>query len=512
MQYNSFYSKYNYIRKLGHGGCGEVFLAENKALKNFWAIKEIQKDKKTSISGYIEPEILKRLNHPALPRICDVYEDDEKIYIIEDYIEGTSLIEELRKKGKFEEQRVVDWAIQLCSVLEYLHMQKPNPIVYGDLKPHNIILTEEGFVKLIDFGVSTFISGESNEANKSHTTFIGTRGYSAPEQFMGEAVSYTSDIFSLGITLIQLLTGIDPINSTSQINNNQYKKFLSDELFQILQKCIQHKPQLRYQSAAELKKELQNYGRNISNLHENPEKRIRHKNFSKLIAITGARGTGVSTITAALAEKATGAQVTACIADLSATASLAKGVKQQEASDSVIKINRFLSYINLTSLINPNSSEQFQFERHLAQLHGQFTYIFIEVDITRLKYIEKYMDKLFIVTDMNPENISRIGMYMDKVEMAANLLSRAVFIINKFYSGELASRTILKSLVLDKYISQQLQELIMEAQIYEVPYDQNVYLKWMYSCFEEEMNYGSLLTKPLIRAISRVISKELTPK
>ena len=157
MQDNSFYSKYKYIRVLGHGGCGEVFLAESITLGNLWAVKEIIKGSKTSISGYIEPEILKRLNHPALPRICDVYEDETKIYIVEDYLEGICLKQELDIKKKFDEQTVIDWAIQLCSVLEYLHCQKPNPIIYGDMKPHNIILTKEGFVKLIDFGVSALV-------------------------------------------------------------------------------------------------------------------------------------------------------------------------------------------------------------------------------------------------------------------------------------------------------------------------------------------------------------------
>lgn len=546
MQDNSFYSKYKYIRTLGHGGCSDVFLAENIALGKLWAVKEIGKDKKTTISGYIEPEILKRLNHPALPRICDVYEDEAKIYIVEDYIEGTCLKQELDIKGKFEEQAVIDWGIQLCSVLDYLHSQEPNPIIYGDMKPHNIILTKDGFVKLIDFGVSALISEPTAKAKKekdrnvqenvsdnvaNDTAFIGTKGYAAPEQFIGNGISRASDIYSLGITLIQLITGIDPLKAIATYHKDKYAQYLSPGLFEILRKCIHQNPELRYKSAGLLMKELRQLSLQSSFGNEcNNKKLEKALHFTKIIAITGSRGTGISTIAAAMAEHMARGPTTACIVDMSKSGRLEKSlfgksentlsekfqsslptVKDKSDFSSLTKINSNLYYVNLNNLTKQFTSDTIMLHKQLGQLQESFPYIFIDVDITLVKIIEKYINHIFIVSDMNPFNLLDISRYLQEESMVSKCTSRTSFIINKRYKGTLSSQSILQSMLIDENVPQELQELIAFSKTFELPYDEKIYFKWMYSFFDEPLRFKNLFNSYFGKAISNIITNTIYP-
>jgi serine/threonine protein kinase len=562
MQYNSFHTKYKYIKTLGHGGCGDVFLAENITLGNLWAVKEIVKGEKISISGYIEPEILKRLNHPALPRICDVYEDDAKIYIVEDYLEGTCLKQELEIKGKFDEETVIDWAVQLCNVVEYLHCQKPNPIIYGDMKPHNIILTKEGFVKLIDFGVSALMTEVEDEITSDkvkkavgkrdetvngktsyETAFIGTKGYAAPEQFIGNGISKASDIYSLGITLIQLVTGIDPLKSINMIQSEKYGEYLSPGLFNLLRKCVHPNPELRYRSAGILTKELRQYclrkevgNENNLNSHRNS------LNFTKIIAVTGASGTGISTITAVMAEYLARGRNSVCIVDLSLSNRLEESLsgiyenrqsnrlkndqssrlrkslsgrhgdnisKANSESNTLIKINSNLYYINLNNLAEGIHSDELLLHKQLGQLQDSFSHIIIDVDIASIKLIEQYLNHIFIVSDMNAFNIEDIGQLLKGEGMLGESVVRTSFIINKYYKGELSSRNIIQGMLLNGEISQQLQDLIVYAKVFEVPYNQKVYLKWMYSFFGEPLRFKNLFNDDFGKAISNIISKTI---
>nr|WP_076719182.1 protein kinase [Clostridium pasteurianum] len=137
-----FDEKYKIIKQIGKGGMSIVYLAENIRLGTKWAIKVARKDMGEKVDLLAEPNILKNLKHEALPRIIDIISNDNRIYIVEDYIEGTPLNVELKNQEKFSEKIVVEWAKQICNVLEYLHKQKPNPIIYRDMKPSNIILSK----------------------------------------------------------------------------------------------------------------------------------------------------------------------------------------------------------------------------------------------------------------------------------------------------------------------------------------------------------------------------------
>lgn len=253
-----FDSKYKIISVLGKGGMGTVYLAENIKLGTLWAIKEISKSPGGKGDLLIEPNILKKLNHPALPRIFDIIEDESCIYIIVDYIEGTPLSVELAKVGKFEEEKVVKWAKQICDVLLYLHSIKPNPIIYRDMKPSNIILTDRGTIKLIDFGIAREFKPESED----DTVYLGTRGYAAPEQYGLGQSNVKTDIYNLGITLYHLLTGkVTGEESIKITNTDSNKAFHSEKIESIIIKCTKKNPMERYQSIKELAADLDGIGK-----------------------------------------------------------------------------------------------------------------------------------------------------------------------------------------------------------------------------------------------------------
>jgi serine/threonine protein kinase len=241
--------KYKIIRILGKGGMGTVYLAENIKLGSLWAIKELVKETFTKFDLYAESNILKRLSHPALPRIFDILEDEKAFYIIVDFIDGESLDKALDRGEKFPEKIVMEWAKQLCGVLKYLHEFKPNPIIYRDMKPSNIILTSEGLIKLIDFGIAREYKFESG----NDTVYIGTRGYAAPEQYGLGQTNATTDIFSLGVTLLHFITGQSPLALNSTLEEAYlFNELISENNRFILGKCIKHNPYDRYQTADEM--------------------------------------------------------------------------------------------------------------------------------------------------------------------------------------------------------------------------------------------------------------------
>ena len=248
-----FDGRYKILKILGQGGMSKVYMAENIKLGNYWAIKEIYKKPDSQIDFLVEPNILKRLNHPLLPRIFDIIEEDSAVYIIVDYIEGMSLDRELAKVGKFPESLVINWARQICEVLAYLHSFKPNPIIYRDMKPSNIILMPDGSIKLIDFGIAREYKNNSD----SDTVYIGTRGYAAPEQYGGSQTNVMTDIYSLGVTLYSLVTGKKPNDPPYGIKPFGSPDInLSETLLHIIVKCTRQDPSQRYQSVREIITEL----------------------------------------------------------------------------------------------------------------------------------------------------------------------------------------------------------------------------------------------------------------
>lgn len=267
-------NKYEILKQIGKGGMSTVYLAMDKRLNKQWAVKEINKaanDKNNEVvvqSLLAEANLMKRLDHPSLPRIVDIIDNGRTIYVIMDYIEGESLDKILNTNGPQPQALVVEWAKQLCNVLSYLHNQKP-PIIYRDMKPANIMLKPEGNLKLIDFGIAR----EYKQNNMTDTVSLGTRGYAAPEQFggMGQTDART-DIYCLGVTLYHLLTGQNPAEPPYELYPiRQWNPSLSSGLEYIVQKCTQLNPDDRYQNCDELMYALEHY----DEMDENYRKRKR---------------------------------------------------------------------------------------------------------------------------------------------------------------------------------------------------------------------------------------------
>ena len=254
--------KYEILKLIGQGGMSKVYLAMDKRLNKQWAIKEIEKkakDKNNEIviqSAIAEANLIKQLDHLAIVRIVDIIDNGDVIYIIEDYIEGETLSTILENNGAQPQELVIEWAMQICEALEYLHTRKP-PIIYRDMKPANVMLKPDGNIKIIDFGIAR----EYKDQSLADTVSLGTKGYAAPEQFGGRGqTDARTDVYCLGVTLYHLLTGQNPCEPPYEIYPiRHWNPQLSAGLEAIIQKCSQLNPADRYQSCAELLYALHHY-------------------------------------------------------------------------------------------------------------------------------------------------------------------------------------------------------------------------------------------------------------
>lgn len=244
--------KYEVLREIGRGGMSVVYLAMDTHLNKQWAVKEIRKkgsgknDEIVVNSLLAEANMMKRLDHPSLPRIVDIIDNGITIYVVMDYIEGESLDKILAEYGAQPEDKVINWAMQIADALSYLHSQKP-PIIYRDMKPANVMLKPEGNIKIIDFGIAR----EYKEMNLADTTVLGTKGYAPPEQYSGQT-DPRSDIFALGMTMHHLLTGVDPRNGEPYAPVRMWNPGLSEGIEIIIDRCVQPASENRYQSCADL--------------------------------------------------------------------------------------------------------------------------------------------------------------------------------------------------------------------------------------------------------------------
>ncbi|MDE7414884.1 MAG: serine/threonine protein kinase [Lachnospiraceae bacterium] len=253
--------KYKILNEIGHGGMSNVYLAINEKANKPWAVKEVRKSLNRDFnllrqSLIMETDLLKKLKHPNLPSIIDVIDSDENFLIVMDYIEGNTLERLLDEEGAQSQEKVADWALQLCNVLDYLHT-RPSPVIYRDMKPSNVMLKSDGNVVLIDFGTAR----EFKEKNVADTCCLGTNGYAAPEQFggMGQTDART-DIYCLGTTMYHLVTGHNPSEPPYELYPiTKWNSRLSTGLERIIQKCTQKNPKDRYQTVKELRYDLEHY-------------------------------------------------------------------------------------------------------------------------------------------------------------------------------------------------------------------------------------------------------------
>jgi len=249
--------RYRIIRMLGGGGSGAVYLAEDLTLGALWAVKHfslshLSADEKKAGEMQCEKEIslLTKLSHPRLPKVADYFHDGpENAFVVMEYIQGETLAEvTARTKESPGEEKVRQWALQICEVLQYLHGSKP-PVIFRDLKPHNLILTPEGVIRFVDFGIARLF----NPVRDRDTLFMGTPGYAPPEQFGKGQTDQRSDIYSLGATLHFLLTGRDPGESPFHFEPlTRLNPAVSPLLEAIVARAVEIEPHHRFSSVKEM--------------------------------------------------------------------------------------------------------------------------------------------------------------------------------------------------------------------------------------------------------------------
>ncbi|MGO8951473.1 MAG: PQQ-binding-like beta-propeller repeat protein [Ktedonobacterales bacterium] len=246
---------------LGKGGMSNVYLTHDQHFKypnNLRSLKEMigRLDEKNYLSNFErEANVLAALRHPRIPRVYDYFTIYHRAYLVLDYIAGVDLEKHLlATPGATQPDEVVDWMLQLCDIVGYLHTQS-EPIVFRDLKPNNVILSPDGSIVLIDFGIAKLL-----QATGAIDTNVGTQGYAAPEMYEGRAET-RSDIFALGSMMHHLLTKTDPRTRAPftfhQHPIRSYNPAVSVELENVVMRCVEQQIDKRYQSIEELSRALE---------------------------------------------------------------------------------------------------------------------------------------------------------------------------------------------------------------------------------------------------------------
>ena len=257
-------NRYHILRQIGGGGMGVVYLAEDTRLAGrYCAIKEMSpaqlapQDRNWATSAFQqEAQMLARLSHPGLTAVTDFFPEAGDWYLVMDYVEGETLETRLERSpgGRLPLDEALNVTRQLCNVLEYLHERHP-PVVFRDLKPGNVMLTPQGEVKLIDFGIARFFKpGQTRD-----TVSLGTPGYAAPEQYGGLGqTDPRSDVYGLGALLHQMVTGYDPTMTPFNLPPpRQINPGVPPSVEAAIQRALQVDLSQRFQNVDEMRRALQ---------------------------------------------------------------------------------------------------------------------------------------------------------------------------------------------------------------------------------------------------------------
>ncbi len=193
--------KYKILSALGSGGFGTVYLAEDTWIDKKVALKVPHRQSTNFGELLREPRLLASLNHPNIVTVLTAEKQDSVFFIVMEYVAGETLENIIGREGALELTRALDFTCQICNAVDHAHRQN---VLHRDLRPANIMIADNGLVKVADFGTSRFL-----ELAAVGTTIIGSPPYMAPEQFHGKA-TFASDIYSLGVTMYQMMTGTLP--------------------------------------------------------------------------------------------------------------------------------------------------------------------------------------------------------------------------------------------------------------------------------------------------------------
>jgi serine/threonine-protein kinase len=261
-------SRYRIERSLGHGGMAIVYLAHDRELNRPVALKvlaeQYAQDETFRARFVREAQIAARLAHPNVVQVFDVGEEEGRPYIVMECVEGETLADVLRRRGKLPPAEARDLALQACAGLAHAHGAG---LVHRDVKPQNLILRADGTLKVADFGIARAV--ESTTQLTQVGTVLGTAAYLSPEQAAGEEVTPASDVYSLGAVLYELLTGRPPhtFESLSELALKQREGLIQpardiepevpEELEAAVMRMLARDVRFRPRSAAEAARELE---------------------------------------------------------------------------------------------------------------------------------------------------------------------------------------------------------------------------------------------------------------
>ena len=251
--------KYEIIRSLGSGGFGSVFLAKDTWLDIKVAIKVPHKQSQELFKLLKEPRLQAALNHPNIVRMIAAEKDNKTFFMVMEYVRGKTLERILVKEKILDIEQALDYTKQLSAGVDHAHKNK---IIHRDLRPSNIMVSEEGTVKITDFGTSAWLQNVPYASTR-----IGSPPYMAPEQFQGKA-TFASDIYSIGCILYEMVVGRPPIYDPDpfkilekaqegRITPPRLKNMkIPKELDEIIMKCLAAKVEDRYQRPFEILRAL----------------------------------------------------------------------------------------------------------------------------------------------------------------------------------------------------------------------------------------------------------------
>ena len=262
--------RYKITEVLGAGGFGSTYLAEDSHLPNHpkcvvkrlqTASKDLRFLKVAQRLFSTEAKILGKLGHHSqIPRLLAHFEEEKEFYLVEEYIAGDLLADELRQAQRFTPQKVIDLLRDVLSTLDYVHSQL---VIHRDLKPTNLIRSQHsGRLVVIDFGAVKQMQPQHLEGEEAKTVAIGTKGYTPPEQYAGHP-NFSSDIYALGMIAIQALTGVTPnkidVNvTTGNVKLETLLRDINPQLTMVLAQMVRYHFQERYQSAQAVLEDLKN--------------------------------------------------------------------------------------------------------------------------------------------------------------------------------------------------------------------------------------------------------------